>query len=495
MTTENVRSASRIAALSLMSLLVACAEDADNSPGSVGEAVSYTPLPSCPFELEGGLEAECGTLNVPEDYNQPDGRRIELAVAIFASTSETPRADPLVYLTGGPGGGAVSAVAAAAPALAPLLAERAFIALDQRGTGLSKPALTCPEVDALTDQGDVEAAVLGCRDRWEAEGVVLSQYDTHNNARDVAALRRVLGFKQWNAIGTSYGTRLALELMRDDGAGLRSVVLDSTLAPDLDALGQTASAAQRAFQQVFDACAGDPACAEASPGLGERFFALVDQLDEAPLADKRADGTAVTINGTRFVQLMGMLLYDVQGITVLPQIVAEAESGATTTIDALQLLDALAAGDGLATGMNLSVVCAEYAPFTSAEAAGALAQGVPPEISLTFNPARYLAACPLWGVPAAPKSEAEPVHSDIPTLVLAGAFDPSTPPAWGQHVASTLSHAEYRLFQAATHGVMRTECGMLTAANFLHDPSKLELPQCVQADSSALWSAAKAAQP
>ena len=166
-----------------------------------------------------------------------------------------------------------------------------------------------------------------------------------------------------------------------------------------------------------------------------------------------------------------------------------------TTLESSHLLDAVAAGEGLATGMNLSVVCAEFAPLTSQAKIDAANEAVQPEIAAVFSADRYMISCPLWGVPAVPESERAPVSSDIPTLILAGAFDPSTPPAWGEHIARTLSHGQYRVFQAATHGVINTPCGFMTMASFLHDPNAKVEPACAAQDTSALWSAAQGAQP
>ena len=89
----------------------------------------------------------CGTLTIPENRTESDGRTIQLAVAVLKSTSATLAPDPVLYLSGGPG----------APNLtgnmqwfgrdfaAPLQATRDLVFFDQRGTGLSLPSLACAE--------------------------------------------------------------------------------------------------------------------------------------------------------------------------------------------------------------------------------------------------------------------------------------------------------------------------------------------------------------
>jgi pimeloyl-ACP methyl ester carboxylesterase len=86
------------------------------------------------------------------------------------------------------------------------------------------------------------------------------------------------------------------------------------------------------------------------------------------------------------------------------------------------------------------------------------------------------------------------VKSDVTTLLLSGSFDPSTPRSWGDHVAETLTHAHQASIANATHGVVLSECGMVTLARFLHDPEHFADPACVAQSSSRIWSSAAAAQ-
>lgn len=43
----------------------------------------------------------CGVRIVPQDRDQPDGEQLEIKYAILASTSESPRSDPIVLLSVG----------------------------------------------------------------------------------------------------------------------------------------------------------------------------------------------------------------------------------------------------------------------------------------------------------------------------------------------------------------------------------------------------------
>jgi hypothetical protein len=67
------------------------------------------PCPA-PLPVSGEIEGrtyDCGVVTVPENYDAPNGRTIELAYMRLRSSSPTPTADPLVYLAGGPGGSSI----------------------------------------------------------------------------------------------------------------------------------------------------------------------------------------------------------------------------------------------------------------------------------------------------------------------------------------------------------------------------------------------------
>ncbi|MEV8156543.1 alpha/beta hydrolase, partial [Streptomyces fradiae] len=86
---------------------------------------------------------ECASLRVPLDHADPDGERITLALSRVRHTART-FDGPLLVNPGGPGAGGrdlAGFVAASLPA--ELAARYDVIGFDPRGTGASRPALTC----------------------------------------------------------------------------------------------------------------------------------------------------------------------------------------------------------------------------------------------------------------------------------------------------------------------------------------------------------------
>src|SRR5215210_98310 len=99
------------------------------------------------FENQKGekVDAEFGTLVVPENRRDPQSNLIELAFVRFKSTSRTPGA-PIVYLAGGPGGSGIgTATGSRFPLFMAMREVGDVVAFDQRGTGYSKPNLGCYE--------------------------------------------------------------------------------------------------------------------------------------------------------------------------------------------------------------------------------------------------------------------------------------------------------------------------------------------------------------
>ena len=115
---------------------------------AVPAAASFQTTP-CPQPNVAGVPSldmppgvQCGYLSVLEDRAKPQGRRIQIFVMRAPAVSATPKPDPIVYLSGGPGGAGSFEVATMIKH--GLNAERDVIFVDQRGTHRAIPRLGCP---------------------------------------------------------------------------------------------------------------------------------------------------------------------------------------------------------------------------------------------------------------------------------------------------------------------------------------------------------------
>lgn len=459
----------------------------------------------CEFDEPPGYQVDCGWLVAPEDRSDPaNGKTVRLHVAIFRSQVAGVPEDPIVYLEGGPGGDALEAVPFTfAQAFAPFLESRDFIMFDQRGTGFSSPSLACPEtVELAFEQLDLDldldealaqelAALEECHTRI-VEEAELSLYNSEASAADLADLRVVLGYEEWNLFGISYGTRLALTTMRDHPEGIRSVILDSTYPPQVSLPLEVGLNAARAFTVFFDACAEDPECSGAFPDLEARFFALVDALDAEPIMATLLDVFTLEehdalVEGDALLGLLFQSLYSSELIPVLPGLIDDVENGDYQSLELL-LSNFFANIEFISTGQTFAVQCREELPFTD-PAELAAAGDFDPYIKRIVESGGStgpfaLEVCELWDVGTADALENEPVASDIPTLVLAGEFDPITPPSWGVLAAETLANASFFEFPGLGHGTsVSDECALSIALEFLNDPSAEPDGSCVSAMS------------
>jgi pimeloyl-ACP methyl ester carboxylesterase/predicted small lipoprotein YifL len=463
----------------------------------------------CPFELPAdqveGNTVECGYLVVPEDRADPDSPDIQLAVAIFRHPEGDPEPDPVIYLEGGPGGSALEFIGLSFGELseAVFAANRDLIALDQRGVGLSEPALDCPEVlelgrevmdgerdgEEITDE---EATVL-MLEAIAACGEELSQvadlaaYNTAANAADVNALWVALGYDEVNLWGVSYGTHLALVVMRDHPEGVRSVVLDSVYPPDVDLYLEAPSNTDRAFDLLFDDCAADEACSTTYPDLRTVFFETVDQLSDAPASLQATDpftGTSydMLLTGDDLVGVLFQFLYYTDLVPSLPQIIYDASEGSFDLMArVLGLL--IGMGEAVSRGMQFSVQCHEELAFSTLEQFEAELADYP-ELAEFFESSLLgsliYPVCEDWHSGRAAAIENEPVTSDIPTLIMAGEYDPVTAPAWGRHAAETLENGYFFEYPAVGHGASVVPgCPREMMIAFLIDPSTAPDDSCI----------------
>ena len=436
---------------------------------------------------------------MPENRADPDSITIDLAVAIIHAGGTRPRKDPILYLEGGPGGSALSDPDYWLESI--LHTSRDIILLDQRGTGFSVPSLDCPETDAYLEEDDsgydsmLEAA-RACRDRLTLDGVDLSQYNSANSAADVAELRLALGIDQWNLYGVSYGTRLALTVMRDHPQGVRAVMLDSVYPPNVPAYTEDPLNSITAIERLIAGCAEDDECKAAFPNLKRRFYRTVAELNQEPV---QIDGYTTT--GDDLVNFLFDSLYDTALIPYLPLVIHAASEG---NYDPWTILDQYANGeeeysrarvggprqdeepaanDGDSQGMFYSVECHEAAIFGDYDAAAKLVADYPDAVTEGLLAAleETLAVCDLWGAGDGGKIESQPVFSEIPTLVVAGEYDPVTPTRWSQLAAETLPNSFYVEMPRGGHGVtFDDECGARIVRAFFNRPDHRPATTCME---------------
>ena len=447
-------------------------------------STSLDPTP-CPVPVPDGASVACGWLRVPESRQRPEGRTIRLMVAVVRN-SAAPSRPPLLVTAGGPGTSSTGLLGLAGSAFSQ---DRDLVVLEQRGTRYSEPSLACPEVeDALVatltttdpvpeETGREVAAARTCADRLRGEGIDLTAYDTAENAADVADLRRALGYPEWDLWGLSYSTQLMLTVLRDHPEGVRSVVLDSVVPPEVAQYDVQVASFAEAHARLAADCAAVPACAEGYPDLGTALPAAAARLDAHPLevtvaSPRTGAPVRLRLTGDDLLTVVFEALYDPSTIRYVPLLVDRLGAGDVEA--AVPVADAaLEELSGRALGLYYSVQCAEKAPLTGPAAAARDAAALPGrERTHLLWLGSDLDVCRAWGVPPRPEA-AVPVTSDVPVLVMAGRYDPVTPPAWARQVADRLPRSVYVEVPGQGHTPsVQGDCAPGIVLDFLADPRR-----------------------
>ena len=165
----------------------------------------------------------------------------------------------LLALTGGPGQGGVAFVPRARQRMRRLLRDYRLVMLDQRGTGAG--ALRCPALQrAMGDLRPHRAAARHRRGLRTALGPRRRFYTTADTVADLDALRAALGARRCTLDGVSYGTFVAERYAIAHPDRVARLVLDSVVpAAGIDPFqvdGMHAVAARAAARPAARSTAG-----------------------------------------------------------------------------------------------------------------------------------------------------------------------------------------------------------------------------------------------
>ena len=430
--------------------------------GAMAEGDRWEGLESCEISIAGGrltAEARCGRLEVAENPDAPDGRRIELAFAVAPARSSRALADPVVYLAGGPGQSARDTLPIMQRALRDLNRDRDLVFLDQRGTGGSN-ILDC-EMDEGedmwldTDLAHTSEQLQRCMERWDAD---VRYYTTSHGAADLEHFRQHFDIEALNLIGGSYGTRMAQVYLRNYPDHVRSVVLDGVVPVQLRLGSEHGIMLDRALHRLFDACDQDSECSERFPGLDSAFSELKARYrnnSQSIFVTHPRSGQGFEMNFTRDVLATALrfLAYSPESQMMIPYLVHEAAAtGSPERLASQALIVTDQMMDLIAVGLNFAVGCSEDWPGWP--------EGIDQSTTLLGDSLTevYREICAWWPAGEAPEDFHEPFDSDVPMLILSGELDPVTPPAYGNEALAQFSNARHLVAEGRGHIVLTNPC-------------------------------------
>lgn len=472
--------------LALAAGLMACSRP-DNGPPTFDQT-------HCPFKLDPsqvlGQTVRCGYLNVDEDRTIPNGSRIQVPALVFVSP--VPTAPPMMNLAGGPGQSWADLGLDSITATDSAQFKRDQIFVEQRGTGLSIPNLGCPELDAtsMDNMGANMDPIGACRNRLTASGVNLAAYNTRALAADVEDLRVTLGYPVYLVNGVSYGTSWGLAILRDFPIPLKGVILDSVLPPQAPLFRGSSSGRDTALTALLQACLIDSPCNGKFPGLEAKLTQTIMALEKTPL------GWSVAPSGQLTADVYVSTVDEIQTVQpgLLPFFITTVSAALTagkTTLDPadpriqMLLLGSMSATASLAVGQYLSIECSDNQLVTEAQVLADLAT-VRPVLRPYLQTAAEgdLQVCQAWTYQPYAASAFAAIASGVPSLLLSGALDARTPPAWAMDTVKTLSHGTLLEFPGLAHSVQSADSDaaqgcLTTVITQFVDSGTVADPSCV----------------
>src|SRR3954454_20859106 len=297
---------SRVIALIIVTLLAGALvvmASGGNSAVSVprGAHAGQVFLHSCTYSTEAGkYPADCGTLVVPENRQNPTSRLIALPIKRVHSKSPHP-GPPVFFLVGGPGITNMDF-----PIANRFTANHDVVVVGYRGVDGSV-RLDCPEVQsALTGTSDLlakttlqaySAAFRTCATRLTKSGVDLRGYNLVQRVDDMEAARTALGYKTLDLISESAGTRTAMIYSwRHPSSINRSIMLAVNPPGHYLYNGPMTDQQIRHYSQL---CAADASCRSRTGDLSATMRSLSRNLPDrwGPFAIKPGNVKLATFFG------------------------------------------------------------------------------------------------------------------------------------------------------------------------------------------------------
>ncbi|WP_227718296.1 alpha/beta fold hydrolase [Microbulbifer sp. Q7] len=393
-----------------------------------------------------------------------------LSVRVASALSGGQR-EPLYMLAGGPGQ-AASQLAKLLNPLRKLNRERDIVFVDRRGAGYSNPFDCGMDEDMPAQLQDFVEQLASC---YQAHPERPKTLNSRQTVEDLEVVRKALGHGRISLWGGSWGTRTALLYQQWYPQSLQSLVLDG-VAPIDTKVFLTAQAAEASLQQLVEACAVDPVCADFGDWRGE-LDALLTEWTPEQAARFPDPFTGVPgeepVEAWMLASAVRTALYDPGAAAQLPFAVHEARRGNLLPLSGIFGLFAQLEGS-MSMGLTFSVACAEEMHRVSADEIASDSAGT--FIGEAFV-RTFIEGCKRW--PVAPRPYAEPAPRDHPVLLISGSADPITPPVYADTQLEYLPHKQHLVVAGGGHINSARGCIPDLIRTFLDTPDTTLDASCV----------------
>jgi pimeloyl-ACP methyl ester carboxylesterase len=264
---------------------------------------------------------------------------------------------------------------------------------------------------------------------------------------------------------------------------VHAVILDGVYPPQASGQANIPATYSRSLRAVYEASASNALCNTRYPALAQTFDELLEHLHAQPPPVQYADPntartSTIPLNGKTFLALLFTLLYQKEGIQLVPALIELTAAGDLGAVESL-LPNLGAYGTGVGEGAYYAIECTDEGqraplPTTALEPLPGVAEDMAYGDQLVAICAEYPAR------PSQPGDDAA-VNSEIPTLLLVGAYDPVTPLEYAQLAAESLANVTIVQFADQGHGALTSGgCATGIIAQFLAQPEQAPIADCSQ---------------
>jgi pimeloyl-ACP methyl ester carboxylesterase len=405
------------------------------------------------IKYDGRLVAKYGYLVVPENRQRPQGRKIKVPFLFIRRPDQDAKHNVSLYATGGPGYSTTTGWDSVSYNSG-FLKFGGFIFFDQRGTKVAQPCLDCMDVGeavkksyrtGLNKDSLVLAAVKRCHDRFTAQGIDLSAYNTEESAEDINDLRLALNLDSLNLIGISYSGGLMLSMARKHPEGVRTLVLNSPLPGFARYEEDGLLNINEALEQLFTDCEADSAAKPAYANLRARFHQYFTAVSGKKftlnyLEKGSHDSLRITYNKNDLLDAVINRLNSDQ-VSSVPAVINDIISGKHQGYIREQVDGAFGGDQSVSLGMRYSVYCTEQIMYSDPALEKQQHDILPWLAGYPFNDVTH-AICDCWKVKPEPKIVKAQVYSTVPALISAGDIDPWCRPFYNKLIKRYIPNAQ-----------------------------------------------------
>lgn len=290
-----------------------------------------------------GVKSECGTVELPLDYDKPKGATTDVAYLRVPAKDQKNKIGTLFLNPGGPGGSGIDIASQAPFFLSPgVLKKFDVVGVDPRGTNFSD------NVRCYKNLGEQLAGTKGLNVAFPYNKKEVRDYQrssknlgqacsstgkplsahmaTANVARDMDVMRRMFGDTKLSYLGFSYGSYLGNVYANTYPDRVRAVAIDGVLDPvawagtpatagtPVTARIRSGEGATKAIDEILRLCkkAGPEFCELSSKGDPKKIYDELERsLKNAPLVIVDPDDPefSVTVDYPNFVDVLLGELY------------------------------------------------------------------------------------------------------------------------------------------------------------------------------------------